>query len=247
MDMDFGWRRLASFCALKSFESTWTSGDLFRPRKGLEQLQEEVNRGKCTLIQEGSGEIVRMVAVTVLKLSREDGQTWTQVAKFEDGALNIDVKLPGSKLVKGEAMSDALDNMLYKVLKPLVDGVEVQSVEHQHTSGNSGAFGINTKYIRMIHSASLTEDFKIEPDAATCRIVRLDPFKFAYIIKDDENRDLVYSWLTGEEFVRFTSSSLEAREELLELLLPISPDREGWANEDSQEPSGPLIRRSISL
>lgn len=218
MSMDFPYRTLIGTAALHAFEAVLNK-QMFNLRQSdtLEELQREVQTGKCLLIQTGEGDLVRITAVTVLYLERESGEIFAQVGKVEGGELIVDCKLPGSKLEHGENLRDACERMVDKVTADMAGSVVLTRVDTEVSWGTSSKFGIRTKYLKTINYATLTPGFQMPEDSSTFRTWRHADHDVHCILRD--NHESLYMWVHQDEYKQLSSPS--GRPALEAMLAPL--------------------------
>lgn len=132
-----------------------------RLRRGANvDLKAELDTGKCTLIIEGNGSVVRTVFVVVLRVKRSDGRFFIQFGRLETARqekISISCQLPGAKMGSGEVPSEVVQRVL-KNLAVLSDNVVLTHTSLTDEVKESLNFGIQTRYLRTIYHAKLKEE-----------------------------------------------------------------------------------------
>jgi len=126
------------------------------------ELEREVLSGKSVLVENSDGQAERVVALTVLRVRRDDGQILVVLAKRRlEGAEGFqpDGQLPGVKQEGGELPSQAVRRMLLGQMRPYAKELRIHSFKLENLKELSARFNITTKYIRAIFSAKLPDGF----------------------------------------------------------------------------------------
>merc|ERR1712176_1194450 len=110
----------------------------------------------CAIL-EVDGQLERIVAVVAIQLERpDDGRILAQVGKWEDGkGAKPSCMLPGLKRGRGELPHKTVQQLLDADLSPWMKGVRMGDSEDDTWVMESASFGIRTKYLRTVHSATL--------------------------------------------------------------------------------------------
>jgi len=137
--------------------------------KASEKLANEVHVGKSIVVVTGEGTIVRVVSLVALRVQREDGHVFAQVAKWEDSKLNASCQLPGFKQDRGELVGEAVRRLFNKNLKLLADKVTITGTVREIAEKNSKEYGVHTRYLKSVCSATLHPDACV--DAPKCGVV----------------------------------------------------------------------------
>mmetsp|Transcript_48333 Transcript_48333/g.109609 ORF Transcript_48333/g.109609 Transcript_48333/m.109609 type:complete len:288 (+) Transcript_48333:170-1033(+) len=133
---------------------------LFMVTKGFDKLEQEINTGKCLALQNGVGEVQRLVVVVVLKVWNKSNCVLTQIGTWDPDEQKCiaDVKLPGTKKAQDEMPAEAVQRVLKSDLALLADRIELVSEETEVKWQDSAAYGINTKYLRKVNTAQLVAE-----------------------------------------------------------------------------------------
>lgn len=122
------------------------------------KLAQELQSGKCTLVENTSGEIDRIVAITALRVENADDRILVCLADWheEDHSFSPGVKLPGVKQKATELPQDALQRIQDGFFRGFV--LSIESSERADYTQVSRQFRIRTKYLRTIYSATWDSD-----------------------------------------------------------------------------------------
>merc|ERR1711963_153811 len=85
-------------------------------KKNFEDLQREIGGGKCHLMRDVAGTVVRIVSLIVLHLSRLDGLICVRLANWREGGGTADFALPGTKIRSNELPEDAVYRFIHENL-----------------------------------------------------------------------------------------------------------------------------------
>jgi len=129
-------------------------------------LEAEISNGQCTVLltmdEKQQEEVVRMVAVTVLRLQDKDGRILVKLGNLVNGRPECDVKIPGLKQTEGELPDEALVRLCEQdlaALRPL----EVGSADTEATMKTSASVGVRTLYLKTIFRCSLGDSY-VQPE-----------------------------------------------------------------------------------
>jgi len=194
----------------------WTG--FFFDNKSAEELRSEVMQGKCDLVQDDSGQMVRLVSVVALELVRPGGYILAQTGKWKNEIVTAGCKLPGTKVRAEELPRAALQRLLDGHLAPLREGVRITSVEVVVENQVSASYGVPTRYVRTVFHADLIPEFIVTsltlPKCARQRSVGStieadDPEnKYdTYMFPDtaDPESGMLGAWILAVEFSQLTS------------------------------------------
>merc|ERR1712136_100963 len=125
----------------------------------IQQLQQEVSSGRCVIIENVDGNVERVVPITGIRLSRFDGKVLIVFAKkhVEDDDMEVSGQLPAVKQQAGELPGQALQRLLRELLQPFAKEVLIKRMGREDKHEISARFRINTTYIRVIYTATLTQ------------------------------------------------------------------------------------------
>jgi hypothetical protein len=161
--MDPWSQQAIGLAAINSLARLWPRGD---PCIGstLKDLGQEVHDGRCVLLQDGEGIVTRIVAISMLLLTRSDGRFLVQLAKFRSGALELLPSLPACKQTRAESPPMAVERVLRERFSTISDVIELGSaevqIEEQKPRVRRGRLevqigqAVRTKYIRTLHRGS---------------------------------------------------------------------------------------------
>ncbi len=149
--------------------SAWGSGK----SKSIEELQEEINSGKSSLIISGNGEILRKVEVAKVDLffNSPDGRRYKLIEEkrlYKDGREKIrdTMHSVSKKIKKSKTPENTVKEAIEKKLgiKGNVDVKEIEVVEDTNLSPSYP--GLRSVYIFYIFSANLNEE-QYKPEGYT--------------------------------------------------------------------------------
>jgi len=149
-------RVLMSKPALDILGSSWAIA--LRPSKGLSELNQEVNAGKCDLVVSADSRVLRAVSLVTLHLARPDESILAQLGTWRKGEFHVGFEIPGTKVRAGELCSDALQRLISTKMGPLAEQVSVTDREVLVEEKTSRAYKILTRYIKTCYHASMTMD-----------------------------------------------------------------------------------------
>mmetsp|Transcript_49468 Transcript_49468/g.115689 ORF Transcript_49468/g.115689 Transcript_49468/m.115689 type:complete len:1091 (+) Transcript_49468:144-3416(+) len=179
--------------------------------KGLQELEDEVRSGSCTLLENGRGETERVVALCVLRVEDENGHIFVHIGTWEGEGASPKVKLPGAKQKAGEMSSDTVARVLKSDLKVMKDKVELAHTEQVTETKESASYHINTIYLKTIQYAMITGPFECTKFVCSFSLtggsevdahgsyVPLVPSRDIFVIPDGKKYGM-YTWLRQEEF-----------------------------------------------
>jgi len=113
-------------------------------------LRSEIVEGKSIVVLNSGGTPVRIAAVVVVKLTRDDGCILAQIGKWEDGIASPSCELPGGKTEGAEMTNDALRRLLLTKMKPLAGMAILVSTDKQIIEKTSSQHKLRTKYLRTV-------------------------------------------------------------------------------------------------
>lgn len=196
------------------------------PPKGLQQLQTEIEEGKCDLAVDASGQILRVVSVAALCLQREDGAVLARIGKYEEGVLTPNCALPGTKVQADEHTKMAIKRLISQKLGDLVESIHLGSHSLDVEESVSKTMGVPSKYMRALFQADLSDH-----DSACFKVLKrtrnnsfskvvpgfqaADPTRAydAFVFRRDlatSGPFFVLAWLSPEDFDLLSSSAGEA-------------------------------------
>lgn len=157
--MDLFWRKDISSVALDALKSKRGAWRLF-PREFYD-LDNDIESGVCVLVEQGAGEVERIVDVIAFEVKRpEDNHFFMQLGRMSNGHLSTACLQPGGKREHGERVEDAthrlLDNARYAWLR---DGLDVSQTEYRVEQSSREKHGLTSTYRRTIVSATLHGSF----------------------------------------------------------------------------------------
>lgn len=132
------------------------SGRLWQ-QQSVRELKDEVQAGACDLhlVKE---EVVRVVTVVALRLSRSDGNILARIGKITKGQVAPCCELPGTKVKTGEYPKTAIERLLREKLSVFDECVELGPQTTDETNKVSKTYGLKSRYMRVVFEADLTEE-----------------------------------------------------------------------------------------
>merc|ERR1712110_1256797 len=76
--------------------------NLFQSQRGIKDLEKEIECGQCHLVEDGSGTVLRVVQLGVLRITRCDGLICVRLARCTDGVWKPAFALPAQKVRNDE-------------------------------------------------------------------------------------------------------------------------------------------------
>jgi len=146
------WRLYISQQAFSMLEIRYGSG-VFGKAKGLKELGEELSKGTSALACEGGGEIVRIVPVVALLLTRShDYKFLVQIAtKQANQGWKPSCVLPGKKLKIGDSPMEAAQLLLESELCTLVSSdTALEFCARDKDMKDSMSYGVKSVYHRSV-------------------------------------------------------------------------------------------------
>ncbi|CAK0897925.1 unnamed protein product [Prorocentrum cordatum] len=124
-----------------------------------EQLIDEVNLGKSTLLTTTGGSVVRCVPLVAIRLTRPDGRLFVQLRLVKDsrGRLEASCRLPGGKQQAGEYPLQCFQRLLEERIAPLKGGLRLVEAFRETECEKSQRYGVPTRYIRTVVEARWSE------------------------------------------------------------------------------------------
>jgi len=135
----------------------------------LEKLRREVQTSKSIVVVTGTGDIVRVVSLVVLRCVRQDGMMLAQIGKLEGSEVTGSCQLPGLKCEREELVSETLDRLMESRLQRLNGLVELRSAKREVTEKESKEYGVQTRYTRTVCQATLLDDAAAPSGGAVMR------------------------------------------------------------------------------
>jgi len=159
---------ILGMAALQRIEGTPQRWKLDRTGN-LKRLEQEVREGESLLLLDKQGSMRRRVAITTMKLSKqdEDGSIafLTQLAVYEKSSWKRDLRPLGVKQRSGETHHQAFQRILDTNFG--VCGWDFQPSEWNRATENqdSAHFGVGTEYIKMTGVVQFTEQMEADLQA----------------------------------------------------------------------------------
>lgn len=214
VSMDQGMQLSIGLDAIDNAGASW---NWHRGRKemGLEKLKKELEAGKSTVTVNGNGDVERIVLVVAIRLEREDGYIFTQLAKKEDSEIVANCQFPGGKQEYGELTGDAVQRILWRLGLTESD-ITIKDMHRTSEWKDSAEYGVRTKYLRTLCHAELLTDIGASK-MTRCRTTssqtrnslrssaasKAPNFRLAnrelYLLCE-KKKTLMYAWLTLAEF-----------------------------------------------
>ena len=203
-------RVMVSYPALRflkdNFGSSWGPGFTVgnTRTKDIQNLQDEVEAGKCNLRIE-SGRVLRVVRVVVLKLLRQ-GELCVQIGKSRLGTVTPSVELPGTKMQMLETHVDSVERLLQERL-PEGFHMSISDREISVEERSSAAYGIPTRYVRNIVTAHMESDVSSSIHLQTKRIQWGTGHIEVFAVPETNREDSfnAFAWMSENQFATLTS------------------------------------------
>jgi len=138
-------------------------GNLDLSKSDLAKLAEEIKSERCAIQMGHGGELERIVAVSAIKIIREDdGRVLMELArKGKDDRVAVVCGLPAMKRSRGELPALSLERLFKEVLSPFVPALRLTGSEDDVDVKNSHTTHLLTKYLRTVHFALLRADIPV--------------------------------------------------------------------------------------
>jgi len=193
--------------ALDLYRQAKTMGQLDITKEEEASLEEELKKEQCTLKKTADGELERVVAVVAVRLTKEDGCVLVQLGKVDKKGIKVACKLPGSKRAIGELFKTALQRIVDRDLKEFEQAMNFEGVDHHTKQATSLKFGMQTTYIRTVHTAFLNDWLAPQLEVIPASLVPLDDFPVAvpdvFVIKTPsgggKEEILLYGWMLEDD------------------------------------------------
>lgn len=123
----------------------------------VEKLTAEVLDGTATVVQDGAGEVLRIISVSTLSITRDgDDCVLVCLGRMLQGHAKPNGKLPGTKQKAGELPSSAVGRILATELAPMWPMLQFTNASREVVTEKSKQLGVRTKYVRTVQHARLT-------------------------------------------------------------------------------------------
>jgi len=142
-----------------------------QPRRDLKELDQEVSNGKCDIMLNEEGRVLRSVSLCVVRLMREDGRILAEIGEMHDGKLSMGCKLPGTKVRSQELPHDAIRRLIKRQFGHL-EAQELNRLEEtligqatrvvNFEEKVSANYGINSRYTRNEFQMQIGPEFFAE-------------------------------------------------------------------------------------
>lgn len=191
-------------------------------------LRGEVESGTCTLVQNGAGEIERVVFVMVLQLHREsDGHILARLGRRDGhGGVRPGCTLPGTKRRDEETFKESFDRLLEDELPYVAKGVRLTRVQRETKVSDSSRLKVRTKYMKTVQHGVIADAEATMPDwcrrevsEENNRFLGRDLPSSVYVqgamraVSPHEDshtsREFVHAWLSPQEFDHMSSAGGE--------------------------------------
>lgn len=162
-----------SHAALQALDKKQHPWDILgmQPRRDLHELEQEVNKGKCDIMLNEEGRVLRSVSLCVVRLVREDGRILAEIGEMNDGKMTMACKLPGTKVRSQELPHDAIRRLIKRQfghlesqeLKRLEETLIVQATRVLNFEEKpSASYGILSRYARNEFQMQIGPEFFAE-------------------------------------------------------------------------------------
>jgi len=201
-------RVLIGLLALKELKTTpWAA----RPQYHVRWLEQEVQSGESTLVENANGKIERIVAVVALHL-RYRGDLLVQLAVIENGIAEPSVKLVGGKRGEREEPAAAMQRIMAEKLAPFADAIHLDGCSHLVENKESERFQVPTTYHRAVYSGVFEETF-VFPDFPLLTFSQPPgdflPEPEKCFVFGQNSKTCIYSLLAPDVFERLQTSTGE--------------------------------------
>jgi len=126
------------------------------PIKDASDLEEEVRQGECALIFSDDGNPTRVALIVCLKLVRDDGLMFAQVAKMGDGCLVPKLQFPSTKVKEGEGPASAAQRLLNLKLSEFGVAGDLGAVTEDQQIKVTETYGLETRFLRTVFDVPFT-------------------------------------------------------------------------------------------
>jgi hypothetical protein len=142
----------------KKQRDVWgTFGDLggLTRKPNFDKLQEEVQNGTSTMIMTPTGQVLRVVTLVAVRLTREDDRMLVQLGNKKRAAqVKAEVALIASKVRSGEVPHTTLERIIGGSCKPF-SGMQFHNSKKEESIKDSTSHGVDTKYVKHVYNASI--------------------------------------------------------------------------------------------
>jgi hypothetical protein len=117
-----------------------------------DDLERELQEGKCAIVETTKGQVARIVVVIALKLCNEMGLTLHHLGSVEDGKVKVVCKTPSLRQHVGERFEDAMHRLLdFVKLPPRIHLERKQQAERWENT----SYTLPTKFMSTVLEANL--------------------------------------------------------------------------------------------
>merc|ERR1712080_745885 len=129
----------------------------------MSALETEVRTGRCSVQVNSSREIEVIVPVEQLRITNPvSGTIFVQLGTWKlDGGIRAACMLPCRRRKNEDVPSDVMKKLILSHLQPLIDYVEIQSVEDEVEWEHSAKYGVRRKLRRSVHVGFLRENVEL--------------------------------------------------------------------------------------
>mmetsp|Transcript_27321 Transcript_27321/g.62973 ORF Transcript_27321/g.62973 Transcript_27321/m.62973 type:complete len:986 (-) Transcript_27321:66-3023(-) len=200
---------------LRLIQRAKTKGQFQVSDEDFHSLREELLREECAVQLGPRGDLLRIVAVVALLLTREDGAILVNLGKRKGKVYEAHCVLPGAKRSRGMLPKVAMERFLH-IIWPLEPGIRFKTVQHE-LEAKAGRYGLYTQYLRTVQTASFSpkstfhdacDEVKCKPG---CSVPPGRPPVFRIV---DDEKELLFTWMPRGEFekLRHSSAAAEVKE-----------------------------------
>ena len=148
---------------LDSLRSAKLGGVLFR-KGAVQGLEHEVMEGKCDLVNDSGGGLLRVVPLVLLRLSRSDGYVLVQIAKMDGDPIVVSIKISALNTSAGEMPEQTLARLADELCLPnSAFAVYYHKVKAEDKA--LGRFVVRTNYIESTLYATLKPGYEFRSSA----------------------------------------------------------------------------------
>uniref|UniRef100_A0A7S2LZ44 Uncharacterized protein n=1 Tax=Zooxanthella nutricula TaxID=1333877 RepID=A0A7S2LZ44_9DINO len=130
--------------------------------RAADKLRQEIESGRSLVVVTGSGSIIRVASIVLLKVTNEEGKILAQVGSTSQDESNdlwkqvkAECQLPGAKQDRDELVSDTITRICRTRLDKDPETLMIREVLSETTESQSKGYGVQTRYLRQIARAEI--------------------------------------------------------------------------------------------
>lgn len=132
----------------------------------VDKLSKELLEGKCIVVLNGAGDVVRITFLSSLHIVADSGHILYQLGRVEGDEVKATLQLPGSKRRAGETSADVVNRLLEAELAPFAGVIQIGRAVHDSVVDMSEKYGVPTRYMRTVYEATFRGEEEV--DAPWC-------------------------------------------------------------------------------